>query len=198
MVTDMSHHVILAVTGCSLPYPYGPVSLRQHSPPWLFLSHVITALPLSHPHFFCKPKRLQRPWGMMKRAASLWSSSTTYILTFLSWPHDLHLLLSTPSHNASFIAISATSPPLARWGLLLSRANTPAMRCELVKSLLLDFVESRVLFAHSQGARAATVMPRLRSFSVEVSVDENRYRTAVWIFPRDAPFRPRSIATAIR
>ena len=80
--------------------------------------------------------------------------------------------------------------------LLFSLANVPATRCELIKSLSLDFIENRVLFALERLiAKVLRQLPRLRSLSVEVH--ENRYRALAWIFPRDAPFRLRSFATSI-
>ena len=127
-----------------------------------------------------------------------------HILTFLSWPHDVHpLLLVSKSLNPIAERILYRNigelPARRAVRLLLSLANAPATRCELIKSLSLDFVENRVLFAlELLMAKVLKRLPRLRSLSVEVSVHENRHRALAWIFPRDAPFRLRSFATSIR
>jgi len=127
-----------------------------------------------------------------------------HILTFLSWPHDLHplLLVNKPLHPIAERILYRNIhglPARRAVRLLLSLVNAPATRCELVKTLTLDFIENRVLVAlELLIANVLRRLPRLRSLSVEVSVHENRYRALAWIFPRDAPFRLRSFATSIR
>jgi hypothetical protein len=127
-----------------------------------------------------------------------------HILTFLLWPHDVHpLLLASKSLNPIAERILYRNigelPARRAVRLLLSLANAPTTRCELIKTLSLDFIENRVLFAlELLMAKVLKRLPRLRSLSVEVSVHENRHRALAWIFPRDAPFRLRSFATSIR
>ena len=144
--------------------------------------------------------------AMSKRAAlmALPLELIDHILTFLFWPHDLHpLLLVSRSLNPIAERILYRNigvlPARRAVRLLLSLANAPAARCELLKSLSLDFIENRVLFAlELLIAKVLRRLPRLRSLSIEVSVHENRHRALAWIFPRDAPFRLRSFATSIR
>jgi hypothetical protein len=101
-----------------------------------------------------------------------------HILTFLSWPHDVHpLLLVSKSLNPIAERILYRNigelPARRAMRLLLSLANAPAMRCELIKCLSLDFIENRVLFAlELLMAKVLKRLPRLRSLSVEVSVHE--------------------------
>ncbi|KAI0300673.1 hypothetical protein B0F90DRAFT_397693 [Multifurca ochricompacta] len=127
-----------------------------------------------------------------------------HTLSFLSWPTDLYPLLfvnkclSLISERALYRNIGDLPAPSAVL-LLLSLANAPAARCELVKALALDFSDNRVLFALELLIfKVLRLLPRLRALSVEVSIHENRHRALAWIFPRDAPFRLRSFATSIR
>ena len=116
-----------------------------------------------------------------------------HILTFLLWPHDVHpLLLVSKSLNPIAERILYRNigelPARRAVRLSLSLANATATRCELIKSLSLDFIENRVLFAlELLMAKVLKRLPQLRSLSVEVSVHENRHRALAWIFPRDAP-----------
>jgi hypothetical protein len=126
------------------------------------------------------------------------------VLSFISWPFDLHPLLLV-NHRLSSIAERALYRSLDKLPaqrsvrLLLSLANAPAARRELVKALKVNFAENRVLFALEQLiARVLGQLPRLRTLVVEVSVHENNNRALAWIFPRDAPFRLRSFETSIR
>jgi hypothetical protein len=127
-----------------------------------------------------------------------------HILTFLSWPSHLHpLLLVSSSLNPIAERIlyrNIREIPAARAvQLLLSLANASTERCKLVKSLSLNFSDSRVLFALELLIyKVLRLLPRLRTLNVEVSIHENRHRALAWIFPRDAPFRLRSFATSIR
>jgi hypothetical protein len=127
-----------------------------------------------------------------------------HTLTFLSWPNELHPLLrvnkslSIITEQILYRNIGGLAAPCAV-RLLLSLVNASAARCELVKSLSLDFNENRVLFAlELLIAKVLKRLPRLRTLSVEVSIHENRHRALAWIFPRDAPFRLLSFATSIR
>jgi hypothetical protein len=127
-----------------------------------------------------------------------------HILSFLSWPNDLYSLLFvkkflSPIAERTLYRNIGDLPAQRAVRLLLSLANAPAPRCELVKSLSLDFSDNRVLFAlELLIARVLRLLPRLRSLNVEVSIHENRHRALAWIFPRDAPFRLTSFATSIR
>ena len=126
------------------------------------------------------------------------------ILSFLSWPNDIHSLLIVnkflnPITERTLYRNIGDLPAQRAVRLLLSLANAPAARCALVKSLSLDFSDNRVLFAlELLIARVLRLLPRLRSLNVEVSIHENRHRALAWIFPRDAPFRLVSFATSIR
>jgi hypothetical protein len=126
------------------------------------------------------------------------------ILSFLSWPFDLHPLLLVNRRLSSIAERDLYSnlgelPAQRSVRLLLSLANAPAARCELVKALKVNFTENRVLFAlEVLIAKVLCLLPRLRTLIVEVSVHENKYRALAWIFPRDAPFRLRSFETSIR
>jgi hypothetical protein len=72
--------------------------------------------------------------------------------------------------------------------LLLSLANAPAARRQLVKGLSLKFTDNRVLFAFEfLMAKVLTLLPRLRTLNAEVSVHENRHRALAWIFPVTPP-----------
>ncbi|KAF8495925.1 hypothetical protein F5888DRAFT_509673 [Russula emetica] len=127
-----------------------------------------------------------------------------HILSFLSWPNDLHSLLFvnkflSPISERTLYRNIGDLPAQRAVRLLLSLANAPAARCALVKSLSLDFSDNRVLFAlELLIARVLRLLPRLRSLNVEVSIHENRHRALAWIFPGDAPFRLLSFATSIR
>lgn len=71
---------------------------------------------------------------------------------------------------------------------MLSLANALATQCELLKSVMLDFIENRALFALDVLIAEVPRGPlRSRSLSVEVSVHKNRHRAPEWIFPGDAP-----------
>jgi hypothetical protein len=127
-----------------------------------------------------------------------------HTLTFLSWPNELPpLLLVNTSLNPIaerilYRNISDLPAPRAV-RLLLSLVNASAARCELVKSLALDFSDNRVLFAlELLIAKVLRRLPRLRALNLEVSIHENRHRALAWIFPRDAPFRLTSFTTSIR
>ena len=126
-----------------------------------------------------------------------------HILLFLSWPTDLHSLLFVnrflnPIAKRILYRNIGDLPAQRAVRLLLSLANAPPSRCALVRSLLLDFSDNRVLFAlELLIAKVLKLLPRLRSLNVEVSVYENR-RALAWMFPRDAPFRLSSFATSIR
>jgi hypothetical protein len=143
----------------------------------------------------------------MKKRATLMTLPLELIdhtLTFLSWPNELPpLLLVNKSLNPTAERILYRNigdlPAPCAVRLLLSLANAPAARCELVKSLSLDFSDNRVLFAlELLIAKVLRRLPRLRALNVEVSVHENRHRALAWMFPRDAPFRLHSLATSIR
>jgi hypothetical protein len=127
-----------------------------------------------------------------------------HILSFLSWPNDLHSLLFvskflSPIAERTLYRNIGDLPAQRAVRFLLSLANAPAARCALVKSLSLDFSDNRVLFAlELLIARVLRLLPRLRTLNVEVSIHENRHRALAWIFPRDAPFRLLSFATSIR
>jgi hypothetical protein len=127
-----------------------------------------------------------------------------HILSFLSWPFDLHPLLlvnerlNSIAERALYRSI-AELPPQRSVRLLLSLANAPMARRELVKALKVNFTENRVLFAlELLIAKVLSSLPRLRALDVEVAVHENKHRALAWIFPRDAPFRLRSFETSIR
>jgi len=127
-----------------------------------------------------------------------------HILTFLSWPNNLHpLLLVSNSLNPIAERIlyrnigELPAPRAVR--LLLSLVNASTERCKLVKSLSLNFSDNRVLFALELLIyKVLRLLPRLRTLNLEVSIHENRHRALAWIFPRDAPFRLHSFATSIR
>ncbi|KAN0135128.1 hypothetical protein V8E53_007019 [Lactarius tabidus] len=126
------------------------------------------------------------------------------ILSFLSWPFDLHPLLLVNQRLSSIAERELYSnlgelPAQRSVRLLLSLANAPAARLSLVKALKVNFTENRVLFAlEVLIAKVLCLLPRLRTLIVEVSVHENKHRALAWIFPRDAPFRLRSFETSIR
>ena len=85
--------------------------------------------------------------------------------------------------------------------LLLSPANAPAIRGEIIKSLSLDFIGNRVLFRPELLiARVLRQLPRLRSLSVEASIHENRIVPSHGYspFPRDALFWLSPFATSIK
>lgn len=127
-----------------------------------------------------------------------------HILSFLPWPFDLHplLLVNQRLHSIAERILYRNIgdlPAQRSVRLLLSLANAPAVRRELVKALEVNFTENRVLFAlELLIAKVLGLLPRLRVLNVEVSVHENRHRALAWIFPRDAPFRLRSFSTSIR
>lgn len=127
-----------------------------------------------------------------------------HILSFLSWPFDLYpLLLVNERLNSIAEQVLYRNigelPAQRSVRLLLSLANAPTARCELVKALKVNFTENRVLFAlEVLIAKVLGSLPRLRALEVEVSVHENKHRALAWIFPRDAPFRLRSFETSIR
>jgi hypothetical protein len=53
-----------------------------------------------------------------------------------------------------------------------------------------DLSDARMLFPLELIiAKVLELLPRLRSFSVEVSIHENRHRALAWIYPKDAHFR---------
>jgi len=111
--------------------------------------------------------------------------------------------ISRPHRRTRLISQHQRPPASRAMQLLLSLANVPATRCELVsQGPLAGFHQKqssvRARVAHSQGAHATAGLPRLRSLRVEVSVHANRHRTIMWIFPREAPFWLRSFATSIR
>ena len=143
---------------------------------------------------------------MSKRATlmALPSELIDHILTFLHWPHDLHPLpLVSKSHNPITKRILYCNigdlPAQRAVRLLPSLANGPATRCELIKSLSLDFIKNRVLFAlELLIPKVPRQLPWLRSLSIEVSFHKNRHRALAWIFPRDTPFWLRSFVTSIR
>ena len=126
------------------------------------------------------------------------------ILSFLSWPVDLHPLLlvngrlNSVAERAVYRNIGEL-PAQRSVRLLLSLANAPPARRNLVKALKVNFTENRVLFAlELLIAKVLSSLPRLRALDVEVSVHENKHRALAWIFPRDAPFLLRSFETSIR
>ncbi|KAI9455670.1 hypothetical protein BJY52DRAFT_1279067, partial [Lactarius psammicola] len=127
-----------------------------------------------------------------------------YTLSFLSWPFDLHPLLLVNQYLNSITERVlyrniGDLPAQRSVRLLLSLANAPAARRDLVKALEVNFTENRVLFAlELLIAKVLGLLPRLRVLNVEVSVHENRHRALAWIFPRDAPFQLRSFSTSIR
>lgn len=127
-----------------------------------------------------------------------------HILSFLSWPFDLHPLLLVNQRFSSHAERALYSnlgelPAQRSVRLLLSLANAPEARRELVKSLRVNFTENRVLFAlEVLIAKVLCLLPRLHTLIVEVSVHESKHRSLAWIFPRDAPFRLRSFETSIR
>ncbi|KAH9170249.1 hypothetical protein EDB89DRAFT_1335197 [Lactarius sanguifluus] len=126
-----------------------------------------------------------------------------HILSFLPWPFDLHPLLLVNQHLNSIAERIlyrniGDLPAQRSVRLLLSLANAPAVRRELVKALEVNFTENRVLFAlELLIAKVLGLLPRLRVLNVEVSVHD-RHRALAWIFPRDAPFQLRSFSTSIR
>ena len=126
-----------------------------------------------------------------------------HILSFLSWPNDLHSLLFvnkflSPIAERTLYRNIGHLPAQRAVRLLLSLANAPAPRCALVEDLSLDFSDNRVLFSlELLIARVLRLLPRLRSLNVELSIHENRHRPLAWIFPRDAPFRLFSFATSV-
>jgi hypothetical protein len=127
-----------------------------------------------------------------------------HILSFISWPNDLHSLLFVnkflgPIAEHTLYRNIGDLPAQRAVRLLLSLANAPAARCALVESLSLDFSDNHVLFSlELLIARVLRLLPRLRSLNVEVSIHENRHRALAWIFPRAATFRLRSFASSIR
>ncbi|KAI9455668.1 hypothetical protein BJY52DRAFT_1279064, partial [Lactarius psammicola] len=127
-----------------------------------------------------------------------------HILSFLSWPFDLHPLLLVNQHLSSITERVlyrdiGDLPARRSVRLLLSLASAPAARRDLVKALKVNFTENRVLFAlELLIAKVLGLLPHLRVLNVEVSIHENRHRALAWIFPRDAPFQLRSFSTSIR
>ncbi|KAF8258501.1 hypothetical protein EI94DRAFT_1754513 [Lactarius quietus] len=127
-----------------------------------------------------------------------------HIISFLSWPFDIHPLLLvnerlSPIAERSLYRNLGELPAQRSVRLLLSLANAPAARREFVKALKVNFTENRVLFAlEVLIAKVLGLLPRLRTLIVDVSVHENKHRALAWIFPRDAPFRLRSFETSIR
>ena len=127
-----------------------------------------------------------------------------HILSFLSWPFDLHPLLLVNKRLSSLAERALYSnlgelPAQRSVRLLLSLTNAPVARRELVKALRVNFTENRVLFAlEVLIAKVLCLLPRLHTLIVEVSVRESKHRALAWIFPRDAPFRLRSFETSIR
>jgi hypothetical protein len=127
-----------------------------------------------------------------------------HTLTFLSWPNELHPLsrvnksLNTIAEPFLYRNIGDLPAPRAV-RLLLSLVNATAARCELVKSLSLDFSFNRVLFAlELLIAKVLRRLPRLRTLNVEMPTHEDGHRALAWVLPRDAPFRLFSFATSIR
>ena len=126
------------------------------------------------------------------------------ILSFLSWPNDIHSLLFVnkflnPIAERTLYHNIGDLPAQRAVRLLLSLSNAPAARCALVENLSLDFSDNRVLFPlELLIARVLRLLPRLRSLNVEVSIHENKHRALAWIFPRDTPFRLLSFATSMR
>jgi len=126
-----------------------------------------------------------------------------HILTFLFWPHDLHPLLLVRKSLNSIAKRYDNIPNLpsqyaVRLFKLLLLENAPATWCELLKSLLLNFIKNRVLFAlELLIAKVLRRLLQLRSLSIGVSIHKHRHCALAWIFPTDAPFRLSLFATSI-